>query len=123
MCCKSRRASLPVISSESDSSFLQEYIQQQQQQQQQKQQQNSSVSFWLNMKKSRQNQWQWKDGSPLDFSRWIAGEPRNTTSNNQNCTIAFKKGWKTENCSERHNTVCQKGKLDYFLPFQIVFNL
>lgn len=106
MYCESQQASLPIIPSKKDSFFLQEYIHQQQQQPQQ----NWSTSFWLNLNRSYHNQWQWRDSSFLNFSRWIAGQPNNTTSNNQNCAVAFKKGWKTENCSECHNTVCQKGK-------------
>lgn len=103
MYCKSQRSYLPVISSEKDSFLLREYMQQ-----------HSPFSFWLNLERSN-DQHQWRDGSLLHFTRWISGEPRNnTTANNRNCTVVFKKGWKTENCLECHNTVCQKGIVFYW---------
>ena len=99
--CLVSGATLPVIESEEESLFIQERI---------------KTATWLNLKKSSssaQNNWQWGDGNPLNFTQWFPGQPADLPDHS--CAVVDNRGidsgWKVEHCSACRNTICEKGIL------------
>ncbi|XP_052404337.1 macrophage mannose receptor 1b isoform X2 [Carassius gibelio] len=61
--------------------------------------------------------WQWSNGQPLRYLKWLSGYP--TTQPGYNCGVmknAFGSEWSNEPCSERHGYVCQRGHSVPTLP-------
>ena len=99
--CQEEGAILPVINSEEESLFIQERIQ---------------SATWLNLYKTSQsrsshNQWNWRNGEPLNFTKWFPGQPEDLRD--QSCAVVdnqgIDSGWTVEHCSACRSTVCKKG--------------
>uniref|UniRef100_A0A8C1BP83 Mannose receptor, C type 1b n=1 Tax=Cyprinus carpio carpio TaxID=630221 RepID=A0A8C1BP83_CYPCA len=53
--------------------------------------------------------WQWSNGQPLRYLKWLSGYP--TTQPGYSCGVlknAFGSEWSNEPCSEKHGYVCQR---------------
>uniref|UniRef100_A0A673L868 Macrophage mannose receptor 1-like n=1 Tax=Sinocyclocheilus rhinocerous TaxID=307959 RepID=A0A673L868_9TELE len=61
--------------------------------------------------------WQWSNGQPLRYLKWLSGYP--TTQPGYSCGVlknAFGSEWSNEPCSEKHGYICQRGHSVPTLP-------
>ena len=91
-----------MVNSEEESLFIQERIQ---------------SATWLNLYKtsqsrSSQNRWYWRNGEPLNFTKWFPGQPADIPDHS-GCAVVDNQGvdsgWKVERCLSCQSTVCKKG--------------
>jgi hypothetical protein len=45
--------------------------------------------------------WMWKDGTPMQFTRWISGEPKDHGASG-NCAVVTASGWASAACTDTH---------------------
>uniref|UniRef100_A0AAY4A3Z7 Macrophage mannose receptor 1 n=1 Tax=Denticeps clupeoides TaxID=299321 RepID=A0AAY4A3Z7_9TELE len=64
--CNTRSASLLSIQDTQESDFIKEAIQMFE---------DTETSFWISLYKNHREQWNWLDGSVLDYTNWGPGEP------------------------------------------------
>ncbi|RXN05781.1 macrophage mannose receptor 1-like protein [Labeo rohita] len=80
--------------------------------------QTSQSELWTGLNKlDVTSGWQWSNGQPLRYLKWLSGYP--TTQPGYNCGVlknAFGSEWSNEPCSEKHGYVCQRGHSVPSLP-------
>lgn len=93
--CSAQGASLPVITTDVESTFIQEHIQR---------------PTWINLT-PESGSWRWADGTPTNVTKWYPGQPQR--KKDCNCAVVdnrgIKTGWKVEHCSAYRNIICEKG--------------
>ncbi|RXN21640.1 macrophage mannose receptor 1-like protein [Labeo rohita] len=80
--------------------------------------QTSQSELWTGLNKlDVTSGWQWSNGQPLRYLKWLSGYP--TTQPGYNCGVlknAFGSEWSNAPCSEKHGYVCQRGHSVPSLP-------
>ena len=59
------------------------------------------------------------DGTEVTYADWYKGQP-NDWKKGQDCVTYYKNKWNDEECSERRQFLCQKGRIKgkkFFLKF------
>uniref|UniRef100_A0A914PM20 C-type lectin domain-containing protein n=1 Tax=Panagrolaimus davidi TaxID=227884 RepID=A0A914PM20_9BILA len=72
------------------------------------------TDFWIGLNNMMPSgNWTWMDGTPLDFTDWAPGEPKNVTGNNC-ATLSINDGyWRSENCFKTKPYICKVDKSFY----------
>ena len=100
--CLIQGTSLPIIDSVDKNRFIQERI---------------KTATWLNLQKT--SSWRWGNGNAVNYNNWFSGQPKNLA--NHNCAVVENQGanvgWRTDICSNCHNTICEKGRANHLSQF------
>ena len=68
-------------------------------------------SLWLGgYREDDDEEWQWNDGSPWNYTNWAKGEPNNAKGNEHHLELWWAPPlWNDEHGQSRHGYICQKG--------------
>ncbi|CAH1779946.1 unnamed protein product [Owenia fusiformis] len=102
--CQLLNAELTTIHSEDENHFIGLHMQQ-----------NSGAAVWIGMMRSRSGGFQWKDGSPLQYTNWGNGEPSDVNgTDGENCVELY--GWNLKwndlACDQKRGFVCKMPQID-----------
>ena len=102
--CEDLNSTLAIISSEAEHQALKPYIR------------KKRKLTWIGLQRNPRDKkrWLWVDGSPLNYTHWGDREPNSIT---EECVEirpfgSHNGGWNDQECSDRINYICEKGKED-----------
>ncbi|XP_077483764.1 macrophage mannose receptor 1-like isoform X2 [Amblyomma americanum] len=107
--CKSQNARLVTVPTEKEQKFLMSRLY------------DATTNLWIGLERLPNNTWTWIDGSSVEYTNWIIGQPRETGGDcNEILTGTLHPGrWNQVRCNVKRMHVCQK-KRDKSLPPQPV---
>ena len=71
---------------------------------------SSATFFWIGFDRVDKNNYQWTDGSPVDFTNWWPGEPNNFNNNEQCAQIRRDGRWNDAACHSNLGWMCKINK-------------
>ena len=102
--CEDLNSTLAIISSEAEHQALKPHIR------------RKKKLTWIGLQRNPRDKkrWLWVDGSPLNYTHWGDREPNSIT---EECVEirpfgSHNGGWNDQECSDRINYICEKGKED-----------
>ncbi|XP_033992131.1 CD209 antigen-like protein C [Trematomus bernacchii] len=94
--CRARGAHLVIVDSEEEQEFISSKI---------------KGDTWIGLSdREEEGTWKWVDGSPLNLTFWVKGEPSNGGVGEEDCAVIKPdtKRWNDQPCKEHIYCICEK---------------
>ena len=71
---------------------------------------NSAEFPWLGGQRDplNLNSWVWSDGTPLDYTNWLTGQPDNWNNNEKCAHMSSSHKWNDNTCGDQRAFVCKQ---------------